>query len=254
VLIDGKVNRISGDAVVYDAATGIAEVTGSPARVVTLAESERYTSFVNADLIRAHFDVASNDPSRRGQLLRASCPKGGLIVRYIDPPGADGKPVAGSTPHRLQVRSDGPMELTRTEATATGNVRADMWSLAPSGDWTILNATLYCDRAHLTFEADATGATKERLRTADLTGSARRQVIIESPEMRGRADRVDIDCAASTMRLSTSSENSVYVHRLATGSQALYEGVTFNYKTHEWSELDGFRETEGPPPARTEAK
>jgi len=254
VLIDGKVNRISGDDAVYDAVTGVAEVTGSPARVVTLAESERYTSFVNADLIRAYFDAASNDPSRKGQLLRATCPKGGLIVRYIDPPGADGKAVAGSAPRRLQVRSDGPMEITRTEATAVDNVRADMWSLAPSGDWTIQDATIYCDRAHLTFETDAPGETKDRLRTAVLTGSTGRQVIIESPEMRARADRVDVNCAASTMRLSTSSENSVYFHRLTTGSQALCDGVTFNYKTHEWSELDRPRETEELPPVRTEAK
>jgi lipopolysaccharide export system protein LptA len=254
VLIDGKVNRITGDDVVYDAVTGVAEVTGSPARVVNLGESERYTSFVNADLIRAYFDVASNDPSRKGQLLRATCPKGGLIVRYIDPPGPDGRPVPGTTARRLQVRSDGPMEITRAEATAVDNVRADMWSLAPSGDWTIQDATLYCERAHLTFEGDTPGAVKDRLRTADLTGSPTRQVIVETPEMRARADRVDINCAASTMRLSTSSERSVYVHRLVEGSQALCDGVTFNYKTHEWTDLDRPRDTEEQPPVRTEAK
>jgi hypothetical protein len=146
------------------------------------------------------------------------------------------------------------MEITRAEATAVDNVRADMWSLAPSGDWTIQDATLYCERAHLTFEGDTPGAVKDRLRTADLTGSPTRQVIVETPEMRARADRVDINCAASTMRLSTSSERSVYVHRLVEGSQALCDGVTFNYKTHEWTDLDRPRDTEEQPPVRTEAK
>jgi hypothetical protein len=241
VLIDGKLSRITGDEATYDALTGFAEVTGRPARVVSLADSERYTSFVNADLIRAYFDVASDDPAKKGQLLRATCPKGGLIVRYIDPPGADGKQAGDKKPRRMQIRSDGPIEVGRTEATAVDNVRADLWSLAPSGDWTDQDATLYCDKAHLAYDADATGAVKDKLRMVTLSGAPGRQVIIEAPDIRGRADRVNVNCVKSTMRFSTESEHSVYVHRLSTGSQLLYDGVTYNYATHEWSDGDRMR-------------
>lgn len=244
VLVDGGLHRVSGRDLTFDGITGIAEVTGQPARLVSAAESVRYTSFVNAELIRAYFDVSS-DAAKRGTLVRASCPKGGIIVRYFDPPGPDGRPVAGSVPRRMQVVSDGPIEVTRNEATAVTNVRSDVFSLAPSGDWSIAGGTMYCERVRMTFDPDAPGEAKDRLRTLEATGGGGRQVVLEHPEFRGRADRVEMDCATNTMRLLTTSENSVYVREVASGRQVLYDAATFDYETHEWSDVERMREIEG---------
>lgn len=244
VLVDGKLHRVVGRDATFDGVTGIAEVTGQPARLVSTVESERYTSFVNAELIRAYFDV-SGDAAKKGALLRTSCPKGGTIVRYFDPPGPDGRPVPGSVPRRMQVVSDGPIEVTRNEATAVSNVRADMFSLAPSGDWTVAGGTMYCERVRMTFDPDAPGASKDRLRTLEASGGGGRQVVIEHPEFRGRADRVEMDCTTNKMRFLTTSENSVYVHEVASGRQVLYDAATFDYVTHEWSDTERAREIEG---------
>ncbi len=244
VLVDGKLHRVSGRDLTFDGVTGIAEVTGQPARLVSTVESERYTSFVNAELIRAYFDV-SGDASRKGDLLRATCPKGGTIVRYFDPPGPDGTPAPGSIPRRMQVVSDGPIEVTRSEATAVTNVRADMFSLAPSGDWTVAGGTMYCERVRMTFDPAATGSSRDRLRTLEATGGGGRQVVLDHPDFRGRADRVEMDCATNKLRLLTTSENSVYVHETASGRQVLYDAATFDYVTHEWSDVDRVRVIEG---------
>ena len=252
VTIDGQTTRVIGRDATYDAVTGIAEVTGpnQTARVVSTAESERYTSSVNSDLIRVYFDT-SLDEKRAGQLVRASCPGGGWIVRYFDPPDANGKRVPGSVPRRMRIESPGPIEVTRTEATATGDVAAAMFSLAPSGEWTIQQAIVYCDRARMTFDADAPGAGKDRMRTFEATGSNGRQVIVETPEYRARADRVFMDCTTNTMRLSTSSDTDVYVRELAlNGRQSLYDSVTFNYVTNEWTESVRFRAAESAPPEK----
>lgn len=247
VRIDAGENQVHGREATYDAVAGIAEVKGAPARLVSTRESERYTSFVNADLLRAYFDV-SPGAGERNRFLRASAPQGGIIVRYIDPPGPDGKPLAGQTPRRLQVASSGPIEVTNAEGTAVGDVRADLWSLAPSGQWTIAVATLYCERAHLTFDPDAEGAARERLRTLTATGNPERQVLVQSARYRAFADRIVLDAASHTMHLQTTSEKSIYVRDLERGTQLLYDGVKFDYETQEWREGERVRAMEGAAP------
>ena len=249
VSIDGRTHRVSGNEGTYDAVSGVAEIKGTPARIVRMAESERYTSFVNADLIRAFFDV-SGDAATRGDLVRAVCPDGGLIVRYVDPPAPDGKPVPGTTPRRMQVQSRGPIETTRTEATATGDVRADMWSLAQSGDWTVPGPRIWCERARLTFDADADGTVKDRLRTFEASGKGDKPVLVEADEYRGRADRVDMDVAKSKIRLSKGGGPDVLVTNVTTGQRLLYETATYNYVTKEWTDTLGMRAIEPQAPEK----
>jgi lipopolysaccharide export system protein LptA len=249
VVIDGRTHTVTGSEAVYDAVSGMSEIKGTPARIVRRAESERYTSFVNAELIRAQFDV-SDDKEKRGELVRATCPDGGLIVRYIDPPSADGKALPGTTPRRMQVQSRGPIEITRTEATATGDVRADVWSLAQSGDWTVPGPRLWCERARLTFDADAAGTANDRLRTFEAEGQGEKPVLVEADEYRCRADRVDMDVAKSKIRLSKGGGPDVLVTNATTGQRALYETATYNYVTKEWSDTKGMRVVEPTPPEK----
>lgn len=249
VVIDGKTHRITGNEGTFDAISGVAEIKGSPARIVRAAESERYTSFVNADLVRAFFDV-SDDAAKRGELQRAVCPEGGLIVRYIDPPSADGKAIAGTTPRRMQVQSHGPIETTRTEATATGDVRADMWSLAPSGDWTVPGPRVWCEHARLTFDADAAGTAKDRLKTFEATGDGQKQVVVDADEYRCRADRVDMDVTKSKIRLSKTTGPDVLVTNATNGQRALYETATYDYVTKEWSDTKDMRVIEPETPEK----
>ena len=75
VLIDGKLHRVVGRDATFDGVTGIAEVTGQPARLVSTVDSERYTSFVNAELIRAYFDVSA-DAAKKGSLAARLVPEG----------------------------------------------------------------------------------------------------------------------------------------------------------------------------------
>ncbi len=245
VVIDGGWNRITGDEVVYDAASGIAEVRGRDSRVVNSAESERFTSFLTADLIRAYFEV-SDDPKKDGQLVRTSCPDGGLIVRYLLPPDAvTGLPVAGAKPpRRIQIHCTGPIEATRNEATAVGDVKSDIYELTPTGQWTLNRGTVYCDRAHMTFDADAKGDAKDRLRTLTATGDEGRQVILETPDIRARADRIEVDGLTSKVRMSTTSDKDVYVRELATGRQCLYESATYDYVTFQVEDAVRMQELE----------
>ena len=249
VVIDGRSHSVTGSEAVFDGVTGIAEVKGTPARIVRRAESERYTSFVNAELIRAYFDM-SDDKETRGHLVRATCPDGGLIVRYIDPPGPDGKALPGTTPRRMQVQSRGPIETTRTEATATGDVRADIWSLAQSGDWTVPGPRIWCERARLTFDADASGTAKDRLRTFEATGQGDKPVLVEADQWRCRSDRVDMDVAKSTIRLSKGGGPDVLVTDTKTGQRVFYETATYNYVTKEWFDMHGARAVESPQPEK----
>jgi hypothetical protein len=249
VVIDGRSHTVTGSEAVFDAVSGMSEIKGTPARIVRRAESERYTSFVNAELIRAQFDV-SDDKEKRGDLVRATCPDGGLIVRYIDPPAADGKALPGTTPRRMQVQSRGPIEMTRTEATAVGDVRADVWSLAQSGDWTVPGPRIWCERARLTFDADAEGTAKDRLRTFEATGQGEKPVLVEADEYRCRADRVDMDVAKSKIRLSKGGGPDVLVTNATTGQRQFCETTTYNYVTKEWTDTLGLRAVEPAPPEK----
>jgi hypothetical protein len=249
VSIDGRTHRVSGTEGVYDAISGVAEIKGTPARIVRTAESERYTSFVNADLIRAYFDV-SGDEAKRGDLVRAVCPDGGLIVRYVDPPAEDGKPLPGTTPRRMQVQSRGPIETSRTEATATGDVRADMWSLAPSGDWTVPGPKIWCERARLTYDAEAEGTAKDRLKTFEASGHGDKPVLVEADHYRCRADRVEMDVAKSKIRLSKGEGPDVIVTDVKTGERVLYETATYGYVTKEWTDVRGMRAVQPIPPEK----
>jgi hypothetical protein len=244
VFIDGKLSRVEGAEAVFDAMTGIAEVKGRPARVVYAGESSRYTSFIASELIRAYFDMAPG-AKKQGDLLRASCPNGGAIIRYFDPPGPDGKFVPGRAARRMQINSAGPIDATRTDATAVNDVRADMWSLAPSGEWTIAEGTIYAERAKMAFDVNAPGQVKDRIRTFDASGTDGRQVVVDLPnQFHGRADRVVTDFTKNKMHFSTNTGADVYVREIATGRQLMYQSATFDFVTHEWTDQVNAREQE----------
>jgi lipopolysaccharide export system protein LptA len=256
VVVDGTIDRIEGRQLTYDAVTGIAEVRGEQqtAHVVYSAENTRYPSLLFADVIRAYFDV-SDDPAKKGGLMRVECPNGGRIIRYLDAPdAATGKPAAGSTPRRIMIQSNGPMESTRTEASARDEVIARVHSLEPSGEWTKEVATFYGQRVRMTFDPDAPGRARDRLRTLDALGDDQRQVRVETPEFAGRADRVELDGPAGTIKLSTSSGPDVYVRQLSTGRQMMYDSVVYHYETHEWSDEVRGREVESAPAPKIEKK
>lgn len=249
VVVDGKIDRIEGKTAVYDGETGIAEVRGpgQTARVTYSAESARWPSYVLADVIRGYFDVSS-DPAKSGQLTRVACPVGGRIIRYLDAPDAapqGQKPGKAPAPRRLQVESKGPMESTRSEANAADDVVAVVWSLAPSGEWTADPMKFYCQRAHLTFDPDAPGEGKDKLRTFDAWGADGRQVVVETPDFFGHADHVALDAKKHVIKLTTDSGPDVYVREIATGRQTLYDSATYDYDTHEWFDTVRAREVEG---------
>jgi lipopolysaccharide export system protein LptC len=245
VVIDGKLDRIEGRQVVYDAVNGIAEVRGEgqTARVVYSAESSRYPSLLISDLIRAYVEV-SEDPAKAGRITRVSCPGGGRIIRYLDAPGSETSG-EGAVPRRIQIESKGAMESTRTEATARDDVIARMFSLGKSGEWTDDPMTFYAQHVRATFDADAPGPTKDKLRTLVATGDGSHQVIVEASGFFGRADRLELDARAGTVALSTSSDTKVYVRETSSGRQTIYDSVVYHYATHEWTDAVQGREIEG---------
>jgi hypothetical protein len=249
VVVDGTIDRVEGRQLTYDAVTGVAEVRGErqTARVVYAAESSRYPSLLLADVIRAQFDV-SDDPEKKGKLQRVVCPEGGRIIRYVDAPdAATGKPAPGSTPRRIQIESKGPMESTRTEATARDDVVAGMFTLSKSGEWTDDPMMFKGQRVRATFDADAQGPTRDRLRYLDAVGDHEHQVIVDRSDFFGRADRVELDGPAGTIRLSTVGGTDVYVRQIASGRQMTYDSVVYHYETREWTDEVRGRELE---PAR----
>jgi hypothetical protein len=242
VVVDATLNRMTGDRLVYDVATGIGELTGRPARVVSKMESEVYTSWVNADLIRAYF-ATTGDEKTKGQLLRATCPGGGRMVRYLDPPNPDtGRAEGGKDPQRIQLVSQGPIDVTRTDATATGNVIATVETLDPRGEWREA-ARMDCERAHMTFDADATGTAREKIRTFDAEGTADVPVSVTTPDFRATCSRVDIDAKTTLIRL-TGGERPVWFVEIATGRQFFEDSGTFDYIKREWTEQERAREVE----------
>jgi len=252
VVIDGKIDRVEGRQAVFDATTGIAEVRGEnqTARVVYSVENTRWPSLLLADLIRAYVDV-SDDPEKRGRITRVVCPDGGRIIRYLDAPDpATGKPAPGSNPRRVQIESKGPMESTRTQADARDDVVARMFSLSKSGEWTDDPVTFYGQKVHMTFDADAPGRARDRLRTLDAVGDKERQVVVETTSFFGRADHLELDGPAATIRLSTTpgadtaSGVDCYVRDTASGRQVFYDSVVYHYETHEWSDQVRMREVE----------
>ena len=247
VVIDGGVNRLFAEKVDFDAQTGLAEASvqgqNQIVRLVSLMDSERYTSFLNTSTVmRAWFDMTSGLDTK-GRLLRALCPDGGLLVRYIDPPTLEGAAVAGETPRRVQIESNGPMELTRTEATATGVVSAAIARLTGPDRWEE-EAVLQCSRAHLTFDPDAEGGTRDRIRTFDAQGQEDYPVRVRTAEFTGSAARVDVDVKSQTLRLTSDMSRSVHIVETKTGRQLLGESGVWNYLTKEWAELLGFKEVQ----------
>jgi lipopolysaccharide export system protein LptA len=249
VVVDGTLDRVEGRRLVYDAVTGVAEVRGEQqtARVVYSAENAGYPSLLLADVILAHFDV-SDDPATKGRLVRVVCPQGGRIIRYVDAPGAaTAKPAAGSNPRLVRIESKGPMESTRTEATARDDVIARMFSLSPSGDADKELMTFYCQRARMTFDPDAPGRARDRLRTLDAVGDHGNQVVVETPDFSARADHLELDATAGTIKLSTDAGPDVYVRQVASGRQSMYDSAVYHYDTREWTDAERGRELE---PAR----
>jgi hypothetical protein len=136
--------------------------------------------------------------------------------------------------------------MTRTEATAVDDVRAGVYELGRSRDWNDNVALVHCDKARVTFDADAGGEAKDRLRTLDARGSGGRQVDVQTPQFHGRADHVAVDFVKHTLHLETTGDKDVYVRDLASGRQWLYDSAVFDYVTKEWSDAVRPREIETP--------
>jgi lipopolysaccharide-assembly LptC-related protein len=243
VSVDGRRNRLVGESLDYDAATGIAELRGHDARLVSLMESSRYTNSVNAPLLRAYLDV-SEDPAKRGELIRAACPEGGMILRYIDPPDAAGGAAQGSVPRRLQLQSDGPIEVTREDATAVGDdVAARLQHLEGADSWTP-DVTAWCNRAHMTYDLGATGGARDRVTTLEAEGRPDRPVRVDTPRFTGTATRVEIDAKKPVLHLASSPGHPVKVKDKTDQRTVYTDDGWWNYAKREWELVTRFRETE----------
>jgi len=166
-----------------------------------------------------------------------------MIVRYLDPPDPKtGRATAGTEPKRIQMLSEGPIDVTRTDATATGSVRARVEALSPQGEWR-QQAIVYCERAHMTFDANATGTAREKIRTFDAEGTRDLPVRVETDQFTGTCSRVDMNATSNVLRLS-GAEQPVYFREIATGRQFLLDSGNYDYVKKEWTEQERLREME----------
>ncbi len=221
VALNGAVHRLTGDTVTYDAESGRAEAIGRPA-IVTRRDVPGFPSFANGEVIRAFFGTS---PDNEGQLLRASIPQGGRIVRYLG---------RGDDPQRVQVQASGPIEIERAEATALRDVIVVQESKDAKGQWQ-RDARMDSERLRMVFDMEAKGEAQDRVSRMEATGTDELPVRVETPKFTATAQRVTVTSADSQLHIDSAGGPQCYVNEIGTQRRFYCDSVDWNYKTYEWS-------------------
>ena len=228
-------HSVVGNALEFDAAKGLAVVTGTtrkPARIEWTQSATAGVSRMNwviSPAIRARFETQG---AERGKLSRASC-DGGTIQGFLVPRSADGKDDPGAV-QRVIIQAKGTISVDAETATAERDVviRYESWKV---GRWTP-DSQVLCERVKVAFDPQATGTMENRIRELEATGSDLKPVRFTSLKVDATADSMKTGGDQQTVHLTARAGRSVEVHSKTEGYRyRCTPGCRVNYRTLEWN-------------------